>query len=228
MMIRPAIFSVAFWICSTGSASLLVAAAAAPRRDSSAMNVAGVTAGAMGPVSKEQSSFLLGQHKVSTLLDLAPLTIPRGGGGRNGGTDAREAPKISIWSEKKHTVLGTTCLKPILYPSLDGLLQLAVFSLAYLRLTGKAREMQLFFLWRIHTPLYFVTNYGAQLPFLPNWPIVPLWAHYAVDVLYTLFNLISPFVIDGYGALKYLYVIGFGLSVALFGIFDPCPLSKQE
>ena len=31
---------------------------------------------------------------------------------------------------------------------------------------------------------------------------------YIVDVFYTAFNAISPFVIDGYGAFKYLYAVG--------------------
>lgn len=181
----------------------------------------------VGPVKLKPSFFARnGRRKASALTHSSHLLVasPRGGEAGATGTGLYSLP---IWSQKKHTVLGTTCLKPICYPTLDGLFQLAVFPLAYLGLTGKAKELQLFFLWKIHTPLYFVTNYGADF-FLPNWPLVPLWVMYIVDIFYAAFNAISPFVIDGYGAFKYLYAVGFGLAALLFGVFDPFPSSSKD
>ena len=180
---------------------------------------------------KLKPSFLIrdGRCKASALTHPSHLLVASPRGGEAGAADAADTVLYSlpIWSQKKHTVLGTTCLKPIFYPTLDGLFQLAVFPLAYLGLTGKAKELQLFFLWKIHTPLYLTTNYGAKF-FLPNWPLVPLWVMYVVDIFYVAFNAISPFVIDGYGAFKYLYAVGFGLAGLLFGVFDPFPSSSDD
>lgn len=186
----------------------------------------GATHRALVSPVKTKPSFLNrnGRRKASALTHSSHLLVASPRGGEAGDTGLYSLP---IWSQKKHTVLGTTCLKPIFYPTLDGLFQLAVFPLAYLGLTGKAKELQLFFLWKIHTPLYFVTNYGADF-FLPNWPLVPLWVMYIVDILFAAFNIISPFVIDGYGAFKYLYAVGFGLAALLFGIFDPFPPSSDD
>eukprot|EP00563_Minutocellus_polymorphus_P015732 CAMPEP_0181058046 /NCGR_PEP_ID=MMETSP1070-20121207/20590_1 /TAXON_ID=265543 /ORGANISM="Minutocellus polymorphus, Strain NH13" /LENGTH=211 /DNA_ID=CAMNT_0023137531 /DNA_START=65 /DNA_END=700 /DNA_ORIENTATION=+ len=207
----PAIKSAMLFVAAF---SICVASVAAAGPGSSAIT---------SPVKKLKQPSFLGQRKSPSCFLDSHLDIPRGGG-RN---DEPDAPKLSIWSEKKHPVLGTTCLKPIMYPTLDGLIQLAVFPLAHLCLTGKAKELQLFLLWRIHTPLYFLTNYGTKF-FLPNLPLVPLWVMYTVDVCFALFNLISPFVIDGYGALKYLYGFGFGMGVFLFGFFDPFPAASDE
>ena len=178
--------------------------------------------------AKPKPSFLNrnGRRKALALTHPSHLLVASPRGGEAGATNTG-LHSLPIWSQKKHTVLGTTCLKPIFYPTLDGLFQLAVFPLAYLGLTGKAKELQLFFLWKIHTPLYLTTNYGAKF-FLPNWPLVPLWVMYVVDIFYVAFNAISPFVIDGYGAFKYLYAVGFGLAGLLFGVFDPFPSSSDD
>ena len=181
----------------------------------------------VSPVELKPSFFVRNdRRKASALTHPSHLLVASPRGGEAGATNTG-LYSLPIWSQKKHTVLGTTCLKPIFYPTVDGLVQLAFFPLAHLGLTGKAKEFQLFFLWKIHAPLFFITNYGAKF-FLPNWPIVPLWVMYVVDVFYVAFNAISPFVIDGYGAFKYLYAVGFGLAGLLFGVFDPFPSSKGE
>lgn len=124
---------------------------------------------------------------------------------------------------KVHSWFGTSpILHPLLYPILDATTQIALLSLSLFCLTGTAKTTQLTLLG-VHLPLYLLTDFGAKFLFLPR--LIPMKVMYTFDIGLILFYIISPFFMDGYGALKWLFVFGFGVAGGLIGLFDPKPNS---